>query len=241
MHLMEKRKERVGRARTVLAVMLAFFITVTALPVCGLTQAEEETGEHPRVVMALTGILEKLDTQLEVLQRVGLPPLEEQLEGIIALLEGLLGELGTPPGTDEERPPVREQIIKLDLMLHRLVFMLERLVKRTESAPQPSEAQKKTRETIAELRRWVDGYIAGATAQMGRIEAREFERMAQAMLGEIGKQLSRMAQQATKDEPEKPRLEIIIERIEALLAKLDLFIIRSFGKPPVEKPLLQAP
>ena len=75
---------------------------------------------------------------------------------------------------------------------------------------------------------------------MGRIKAQQFEKTTKAMLGEIAKQLNRVGQRAKEHQPEKGRLEILVERIEALLARLDRFVIRSFGQPPIDRPLSQA-
>ncbi len=146
-------------------------------------------------------------------------------------MENLLADLETPPAVDQEAPTRKEQIIKLDLTLHRLVVLLERIAAANDPDPSP-----KARETIAELRIWIDGYIAGATANMDRIEAREFERMSKALLGEVGKHLAHIAQQAQPNTPEKDRLDLVIERIEALLVQLDRFIIRAFGRPAVVRP-----
>lgn len=112
--------------------------------------------------------------------------------------------------------------------------LLERIATANEPEPSP-----KARETIAELRIWIDGYIAGATANMDRIEAREFERMSKRLLGEVGKHLARIAEQAQPNAPKKGRLDLVIERIETLLTRLDRFIIRTFERPAVMRPLHQ--
>ena len=101
--------------------------------------------------------------------------------------------------------------------------------------------RKRAHETLSELRQWVDGYVAGATRKMGRIEAREFERTAKAILGEVGKQLKKMAHRASEHQPDKARLKTFAKRIETLLARLDRFIVRSFGRPPTQRPLPQIP
>ena len=242
MEVLGDRNSNARRARGILAVLLAVILTVTTLPiVTALGQTGEDAGGRPAIAVTLTGILEKFDKALEKLQAVGIPALEEQLEGIIALLEDLLEGLANPSSKDEENPSVRGQIVKLDLMLHRLVFMLEKLIERQQASQEPSPAQEKAQHALAELRVWIDGYIAGITAHMDQIEARKFEQVAQTMLGEIGKQLVKVAQRGFEQEPEKGRLEILVERIKALLSQLDMFIIRTFGRPPIERPLLQAP
>ena len=119
-----------------------------------------------------------------------LPALEEQVEGILGLLQELREELVVAPNSDEGRPQIKEQLVKLDLMLHHLVAMLERIVEWAGAASTPLPERERAQEMLGELRQWVDGYIAGATKRMGRIEA--------------------------------------------LLARLDRFVIRSFGRPPID-------
>ena len=221
---------------------VAFFVASVALPVsAGVGHSEEGPGGQPPALVALTSILERLDAELERLQDAELPALEEQVEGIIGLLEELSEELVVAPDSDEDRPQLKEQLVKLDLMLHRLMAMMERIVERADAAPKPSPEKERAQEALGDLRQWVDGYIAGATRRMGRIEAQQFERTTEAMLGVIAKQLGRVGQRAKEHQPGKARLEMLVERIEALLARLDRFIIRSFGQPPIDRPLLQAP
>jgi len=93
---------------------------------------------------------------------------------------------------------------------------------------------------IAELGGWVDGYVAGMTSQMGRDQARQFERMARGLLGEVGRYLSAREAQAVREKQEQPRLGILTERLENLVLKLDLLIINSFVRPPVKDTLEQA-
>jgi|GEM_PF-1077755 len=238
----DKHNRHGGRVWAVVGVVVAFSIAAMTVPIfAGLGYPEEKPGEAPPALAALTRLLERLDTELEQLRDVELPALEEQVEGILALLEELASELEAAPESGEGKPPIREQLVKLDLTLHRLVFMLEEIVERADATPNRFPNRERAKETLSELRQWVDGYIAGATRQMDRIEAREFERMAKAILGEVGKQLGRMAHQAREDQTEKAKPEVLLGRIEALLARLDRFIIRSFGRPPIERPLPQAP
>jgi hypothetical protein len=218
-----------------MSVLLIALASTILLPFTGI--AQDDTAAPGRREMAIEGlsrILNRLDQEIMHLQNADSPALEERLEELSLLLENLIADLETPPAADQEGPRLKEQIIKLDLTLHRLVTMLERIATANEPEPSP-----KARETIAELRIWIDGYIAGVTANMDRNEAREFERMSKALLGEVGKHLARIAQQAQPNAPEKDRLDFVIERIEALLARLDRFIIRTFGRTAVVRPLHQ--
>lgn len=92
-----------------------------------------------------------------------LPALEEQVEGILGLLEELSEELAVAPDSDEGRPQIKEQLVKLDLMLQRLVAMMVRIVEWAGAAPTPLPERERAQEMLGELRQWVGGYIAGAT------------------------------------------------------------------------------
>ena len=222
----------ISRNRAVMSVLLIALASTILLPLTGIAQDDAVApGRHEVAIEGLNRILNKLEQEITHLQSADFPALEERLEGISLLLENLLADLEPPPVADQEGPTRKEQIIKLDLALHRLVTMLERIAAANEPDPSP-----KARETIAELRIWIDGYIAGVTADMDRIEAREFERMSKALLGEVGKHLARIAQQARPNAPEKDRLDLVIERIETLLARLDRYIIRTFGRTAVVRP-----
>lgn len=228
-----RRESRaVSRNRAIMSLLLIALASMILLPFTGVAQDDAAApGRREAAIQGLSTILNRLDQEITHLQNADFPALEERLEGISLLLENLIADLETPPVADQEGPTRKEQIIKLDLTLHRLVTMLERIA----TANEP-ETSPKARETIAELRIWIDGYIAGATANMDRVEAREFERMSKTLLGEVGKHLARIAQQARPDTPEKGRLDLIIERIETLLTRLDRFIIRTLGRPAVVKP-----
>ncbi len=228
----KRESKAISRNRAVMSVLLIALASMILLPFTGIAQGDAVApGRREVAIEGLSRILNRLDQEITHLQNADFPALEEHLEGISLLLENLIADLETPPAADQEGPTRKEQIIKLDLTLHRLVTLFERIAAANEPEPSP-----KARETIAELRIWIDGYIAGATANMDRIEAREFERMSKALLGEVGKHLARIAQQARPNAPEKDRLDLVIERIETLLARLDRYIIRTFGRPAVVRP-----
>jgi len=231
----KRGSKAISRNRAIMSLLLIALASTILLPFTGIAQDDAVApGRREVAIEGLNRILNRLEQEITHLQNADFPALEERLEEISLLLEHLLADLETPPAADQEGPTRREQIIKLDLVLHRLVALLERIAAANEPEPSP-----KARETIAELRIWVDGYIAGATANMNRIEAREFERMSRILLGEVGKHLARIAEQAQPNAPEKDRLDLVIERIEALLVHLDRYIIRTFGRPAVVRPLHQ--
>ena len=227
-----RESKAIGRNRVVMSVLLIALASTILLPFTGIAQDDTAApGRREMAIQGLSRILNRLDQEIMHLQNADFPALEERLEEISLLLENLIADLKTPPAADQEGPTRKEQIIKLDLMLHRLVTLIERIAVANEPGP-----SLRARETIAELRIWIDGYIAGVTADMDRNEARKFERMSKALLGEVGKHLARIAQQAQPNTPEKNRLDLVIERIETLLTQLDRFIIRTFGRPAVVRP-----
>lgn len=174
----------------------------------------------------LTTILNKLDQELDQLSGDKFPALKDQLDAISSLLDDLISSLTTPPSADKEGPTMKTQAIKLDLMLHRLVAILERIADTNNPAPTPPQA--KARDTIADLRVWINGYIEGATAEMGPIAARRYEEMARTLLTDVGKHLAKIAAQARPKTQEPSRLDVIIEHIRGQLRLLDRFILRNF-------------
>ncbi len=227
MHRLNVKKRGLEKAAAVGGILFALIVGIFAFS----PAVFGEGADHPRAVAGLTVILDKLDKALEALPEDKFPALGEQLEGIGNLLSDLLDELETPP-VPGEKPQVKQQIVKLDLMLHRLVFILEGIVARGEGAPQPPERAGKAREALEDLQIWVDGYIAGLTARMDRIKAQEFTRLAHTMLKEIERRAARMANLTAHEDQSKGRVEIALERIKALLSRLDVYIIRNFGRPP---------
>ncbi len=177
--------------------------------------------QHPRAVAGLTELLNKLDKALDSLPTEKFPALEEQLAGIGDLLSELIDALATPG-----EKPEPAQIVRLDLMLHRLVFILEGIKNR---AP-----QGKKHEAFEDMRVWIDGYITGITARMDKNRAREFASLARVMLKDVGQRIAHMAGIRPGAGKEPGRIEPILRRLKPLLHRLDIYIIRNFGRPPAE-------
>jgi len=218
-----------------ISLMMAVLIGALIFPALGgIDDGSERAAPGAGAVMQM---LSRLRTELQGLEQFEIPALGEQLEALISMLEDLLADV--PVGHEEaQAQPVRDEIIKLDLMLHRLVFTLNRLEERALSvAPEPRGGEKT--DAMAELGAWVDGYVAGITSQMGRDQARQFELTARGLLGEVRGYLRAREGGKVGEKPLQPRLMIFTERLEDLLAKLDLLIIRSFVGPHVEKTLEQ--
>jgi len=195
----------------------------------GFSQNDPSATACEKLADRLTTILSKLDRELVKLPDENFPMLEEQLQAISSLLNDLVSSLETPSGMDKEGPTAKEQAIKLDLMLHRLVAMLERIARANN--PDSTPTQMKARDTIGDLRGWVDGYIAGVTAKMGPVEARRYEEMARTLLADVGEHLARAVAHVRSKDEEPSRIEVIIRHITGQLLLLDRFIVRTFGAP----------
>lgn len=209
-------------------VVLALMLVGVLLPsLVSFSQTDPSATVRDKLADRLTSILSKLDQELSQLPGDKFPALKDQLDAISSLLDDLVSSLETPPGTDNEGPTAKEQALKLDVMLHRLVIILERIA--DTNAPAPT--QSKARETIADLRVWVNGYIEGATAKMGPIEARRYEEMARTLLTDLGKHVARIAAQARPKAEESSRLDRVIEHLRVQLRLLDRFIMRNFRLP----------
>jgi hypothetical protein len=144
-----------------------------------------------RLAKQLTTILDKLDRELAQLNGDKFPLLEDQLNAISSLLDDLDSSLHTPTDAGNDRPTAKEQVIELDLMLHRLVLILEHIA----SVYEPTPTKSGLHETISDLRVWINGYIDGATADMGPLEARRYEKMARTLLSDIEKHIAQHCQQ----------------------------------------------
>lgn len=217
------------RLRTI--VVLAVMIMAVLIPsFVSFSQSDPSAIARGRLADRLTSILNKLDQELSQLPSDKFPKLEGQLDAISSLLDDLISTLDTPPSVKGEGPTLKEQAFKLDLMFHRLVIILERIARA--DAPKPLPAQTKARETIAELRVWINGYLAGVTSEMSPREARRYEEMARALLTDVGEHLARIAAQARSKDEAPSRLDTIIAHMKAQLRLLDRFLMRTFGPPP---------
>lgn len=211
---------------TVVAMMM---IAVIIPSFAGFSQTNQSATVRDMLAERLTTILNKLDQELGQLSGEKFPALKDQLDSINALLDDLVASIETPLSADKDGPTVKTQAIKLDLMLHRLVIIMERIA--DSKAPELNPAQAKVRETISDLRVWINGYIAGVTAKMGPVEARRYEEMARTLLTDLGEHVTRIATQTRPKSEESSRLDVIIEHIRGQLRALDRFILRSFRVP----------
>jgi hypothetical protein len=224
---MRKNRDETNRWRRwgIVTGILIIMATVIIPSYAIFAQADPSATVKDRLADRLSTILNRLDTELGALPGDKFPVLKDQLETISSLLDDIVSYLEEPNSAGSEGPTLKEKTIKLDLMLHRLVAILERIAATTD--PDPTTPQRKIRETISDLRVWIKGYIAGVTADMGPLEARRYEEMARTLLTDVGKHLARIAERARPEEPS--RIDLIIRHIRKQIHLLDRFIVRNFG------------
>jgi hypothetical protein len=207
-------------------------LALVTLPLA--VHADEGSPDGSGPLPVLTNLLGRLDEQLVAVQsrvaEADRPLLEKELAAAVDLLEKLLNELGTPPQSDEQKPSLKEELGTLDRVLHRLLEVLETIV-----APAGLSPEKETaKEAASELRTWVDGYVAGVTTRMDPREAREFEAMARTLLGKVAETLTRGLRPTRPANPSP--LEVLLHRLQGLVARLDQALVRTFGPRPVVSP-----
>ncbi len=215
------------RTRIPTACALSALLLVAAVPV-GTTLAEPSPPENPVefTLEHLADVLARLEAELTALEAPAAERLEDGLEQIIELIGDLLDEFDRPQ--DEDGTPIGARIVELDLMLHRLLCVLDEIVENAAETPARSGAKG----ALDGLRQWVDGYIDGATAGMNPREAARFEKAAHEMIGSLAQRLADIARNAQKPDRGRPILAGLVERLEQLLFRLDGFILHHFAQEP---------
>ncbi len=174
-------------------------------------------------------LLTRLDVELAAVDRPAADRLEGRVEEAAGLVEDVLASLGGE--TDGATP--RQGAVRLDLTLHRLVALLEEIVGEPEARPERARA----REALTEVRAWVDGYAAAATARMNARDAERFDRAAHDLARALAEHLARVAKRAPAAEPGTATLAGIVARLEALNLRLDELLLRR----PAPRPESAAP
>jgi hypothetical protein len=98
--------------------------------------------------------------------------------------------------------------------LRRLIGLLEAIAPR----PAPQADAVKARPALEDLRSWVDGYIAAATAPMNPRDASRFERAARDLARELVSHLASLAKRAPAEQA--GRLPAAVARLDALARQL---------------------
>ena len=216
------------RTRFPAACALSALLLVAAVPMgTALAEPEQRPGNPVEFTLEhFADVLARLEAELAALEAPAAERLEEGLEKIIELIGDLLDESDRP--RDEDGAAIGARIVELDLMLHRLLYVLDEIV---ESAP-GTPARPRAKGSLDGLRDWIDGYIDGATAGMGPREAARFEKAAHEMIRSLAQRLADMARNAQKPGRGRPILARLVERLEELLFRLDGFILHQFDQPP---------
>jgi uncharacterized membrane protein YccC len=177
----------------------------------------------------LADVLGRLETELAALESPGAERLEEGLEQILELIHDLLAEFERP--RDEEGGEgIRARIVALDLMLHRLLYVLDEIVENAQETP----SQPRAKGALDDLRDWINGYIDGLTAGMEPRIAERVERAAFEMVHDLASRIAEMAKNARPDNEGRPVLARLVEQLEELLFRLDGFILHHFHKPSAQ-------
>lgn len=196
--------------------------TVVAEPV-------EEPGRIEMTLEQLSDLLMRLEAELAALERPAAEQLEDRLEDVIEAIEGLLDGLDGPRG-DADVEAWKARIVKFDLQLHRLVYVLEEIVESTEAVPQRPNAE----ESIDNLRIILDSIIMDASFGM---DGEQFEQLEEAVYKTARVLGGRIADMAKRVEPKTahPILARLVERLEELLVRLDGFILHRAPRPGTDQ------
>jgi uncharacterized protein YgfB (UPF0149 family) len=199
---------------------------VAAVP-AGIVVAEpaEKAGQIEMALEQLSELLMRLEAELAALERPQAERLEQRLEEVIELIENLLAEFDQPREEDDGAA-LKARIIKLDLMLHRLVHVLDEVVEAAGDTP----ARPRAKGALDDLRGWVNGYIDGLTAGMPPRAADRLEKAVHEMVRDMAHRIGEMAQRAQGQD--RPVLGRLVERLEELLFRLDGFILKRFQQRP---------
>ncbi len=218
------------RTRIPAVCALSALLLVAAIPMGTALAEPDQQPENPVgfTLEHLADVLARLEAELAALEAPAAERLEEGLEQIIELISNLLDEFDRPQEEDEEGATIRGRILKLDLMLHRLLYVLDEIVENAAETP----ARLRAKGALDDLRDWIDGYIDGATAGMNPREAARFEKAAHEMIRSLAQRLADMARNAQKPDRGRPILARLVEQLEDLLFRLDGFILHHFVQPP---------
>jgi len=219
--------------RTPVACALSALLLVAAIPMGAALAEPAEKPENPVefTLEYLADVLGRLEAELAALEGPGAERLEEGIEQIIELIESLLDEVDRPREEDEDGAGIRARILKLDLMLHRLLFVLDEIVENAKETP----ARSRAKGALDGLRDWIDGYIDGATAGMDPRATARFEKAAHEMIRSLAQRLAGMARNAQKPARGAPILARLVEQLENLLFRLDGFILHNLLQPPPQE------
>jgi len=220
---------RTRRLRLPAVALLTAMLLVGTVPLgTAIAAPGDDAGPVETTLEHLQDVLQRLEGELAALRAPKAERIENGLEEIIEVIEGLLREFEQP--RDEGDPTaMRARIVRLDLMLHRLVYVLEEIVENAQDGPQ-RPSRDGARDALTDLGRWIDGYIDGLTAGLDPQVADRLDRAAHEMVRDLAGRIADMAKRAQGDN--RPILARLVERLEDLLFRLDGFILDHVLVPP---------
>ncbi|MFC2079201.1 hypothetical protein ACFLSZ_04405 [Candidatus Bipolaricaulota bacterium] len=217
------------KTRTIRNPLLAVVVAALILSTLPLGLAIADPIDKPGPIEAtldhLSEILKDLEGELSALEAPRAERLEEGLEELTELISSLLEEFDHPR-EEGNGPALKARIIRLDLMLHRLISVLDGLL------AGPEQDGPKTREAIDDLRNWVTGYIDGLSAGMDDQAAERLEQAVHEMVRDLAQRVAQITEKTRQDAPEFPKLERLVAQLENLVARLDGFIRQRFPMLP---------
>ena len=217
-----KRSEHLRRRLGV--ICLVGLLSVAAFPV-GLVSAEEPANEAAdrleQTLGALSSALQKLETELDALDRPRADNLEEKVEEAVEAVEHLLDIMETPRRELTEAQ-WKARLVEIDLQLHRVLYVLEEIVEASVAIDERPE----TDEAIEDFREKLEGWIVYASAGMSPEEYEQLESAVYRTAHVLGR---RIANIAGKVQPKTalPGLARLVERLEELLFHLDGFLLQN--------------
>jgi len=213
-----KRLEHLRRRLGVL--LLVGLLAVAALPV-GLAAADEEGGRIGETLEALSQALERLEKELDALDRPKADRLEEAIEEANEAI-GHLIDVMESPRQELTQEQWKARIIQIDLHLHRLLYVLEEIVE----ASVTIDERPDTEQAMEEFREKLESWIVYASVGMSPEEYEQLEAAVYRTAHTLGR---RIAQIAGNVEPKTtlPGLARLVEHLEDLLFRLDGFILQN--------------
>ena len=211
------------------ACILIMLALVAAIPASTASAEPDQAAPVEGTLERLADVLGRLEAELAALEISATERLEEGLERIVELIHSLLVEFDRPRD-DEGGEGIRGRIVALDLMLHRLLYVLDEIVQNARETP----ARPRAVGALDDLRDWVDGYIEGLTAGMDPRIADRVERAAFEMVRDVARRIAEVAKNAEPGDKGRSVLARLVERLEELLFRLDGFILHHSHRPQAE-------
>lgn len=211
--------------KRITVMVLSALLTIAVLPM-GTAWADASPGSIQTTLEELSALVARLEADLAAMEAPMAERLEERLEGLLELIEDILTELDLPRDGGD-RDALRLRILRLDVAMHRLLFLLDEWVEEAAETPGRPDA----RHAIEGLHRWMNGVVEAMTAGMDSAQAERFEAAAHQAMRDLVRRLATMAERVRPSDGNRPLLARVVERLELLLFRLDGFILDHVPAP----------